>query len=224
MKVAHETVAHAGLGMKPGISLGRSADLQDAPWSYTVTDGARSEAATEMRDAALSSQSSSDCFEWVMYDMTHQPSPCAQGDTYGRESVACRECCSNASGLFSIKVGDVSLSCGHERMPGAECDFFAQKGMLDSESSVPGRPWTCNALSHGLDDAHFIPEIPTRLDFIPEHHVCRLRHGEVDALPRTWQSASRTGGRTGGLGRAQAEPEASAEISHNDTLPQVPAR
>ena len=155
------------------------------------------------------------------------PSRSAQEHTCGRESVACREYGSAAdcaSGLFDNKVGDVSLSCGHERMPGAECDFFAQKGMLDSESSVPGRPWTCNALSHGLDDAHFIPEIPTRLDFIPEHHVCRLRHGEVDALPRTWQSASRTGGRTGGLGRAQAEPEASAEISHNDTLPQVPAR
>jgi hypothetical protein len=208
------------LGMKPGISLGRSADLQDAPWSYTVTDGARSEAATEMRDAALSSQSSSASFA----SGSQQPSPCAQGDTCGRESVACRECCSNASGLFGIIVGDVSLSCGHERMPRAKCDFFAQKGMLDSESSVPGRPWTCNALSHGLDDAHFIPEIPSRLDFIPEHHVRRLRLGEVDALPRTWQSASRTGGRTGGLGRAQAEPEASAEISQNDTLPQVPAR
>ena len=165
--------------MKPGISLGLSADLQDAPWSYTVTDGARSEAATEMRDTAQSSAGS--C-----------PSPCAQGDTCGRESVACREYGSAAdcaSGLFDNKVGDVSLSCGHERMPLAECDFFAQKGMLDSESSFPGRPWTFHALSHGLDGVHFIPEIPTRLDFIPEHHVCRLRLGDA-----TWQSASRTGG------------------------------
>jgi hypothetical protein len=79
--------------------------------------------------------------------------------------------------------------------------------MLDSESSFPGRPWTFHALSHGLDGVHFIPEIPSRLDFIPEHHVCRLRL--VDALPR--------------LGKAQAEPEVSAESSHNDMLPQVPA-
>ena len=186
--------------MKPGISLGLSADLQDAPWSYTVTDGARSEAATEMRDTAQSSAGS--C-----------PSPCAQGDTCGRESVACRAEFASRRGLFDIKVGDLSLSCGHERMPLAECDFFAQKGMLDSESSFPGRPWTFHALSHGLDGVHFIPEIPSRLDFIPEHHVSRLRLGEVDALPRTWQ-----------LGKAHAEPEASAESSHNDTLPQVPAR
>ena len=192
--------------MKPGISLGRSPDIQDALWSYTVTDGARSEAATEMRDAAQSSQSSAGSFSAG----SQQPSPCAQEHSCGRESVACREYGSAAdcaSGLFDNKVGDVSLSCGHERMPGAECNFFVQKGMLDSESSFPGRPWTSHALNHGLDGVHFIPEIPSRLDFIPEHHVCRLRL--VDALPR--------------LGKAQAEPEVSAESSHNDMLPQVPA-